>query len=196
MNLAIGILIGGMSRRMGTPKALLRFAGTTLLERTVHVARRVSNEVVFLGQPTFDLPPSLGSIPIEPDRHPRIGPIAGLESLLVARPRLNCILLACDMPKLNDELLRRLIAAGEDFDANVCTTCTEPSWHPCCALYRPACLPIVQQAIAQRRFGMMDLLGRLRVHPVELTGDDAAWVANWNEPNDLPEGTRPSRPPC
>lgn len=196
MNLAIGILTGGKSRRMGTPKALLPIGGTTLLERTMEIARHISDDLLLLGQPFFDLPPSLKEVPIEPDRHPGIGPIAGLQSILLTRPKADCILLACDMPNLNGEILRRLVVSGGDFDAIVCATAAELSWHPCCALYRPTCLPIVHQAVAERRFGMMDLLGRLRVRTVELTGDEAAWVANWNEPKDLPDGARPPRPPC
>jgi molybdopterin-guanine dinucleotide biosynthesis protein A len=138
----------------------------------------------------------LASLPVEPDRHPNIGPIGGLESLLLARPGCACILLACDMPNLNAELLTRLMEPASDADAIVCTTTSEPPWHPCCALYRPACLPIVQAAIAARRYGMIDLLGRLRVHPVALTGDEARWVANWNEPNDVPVEAHRPRPQC
>ena len=181
---------------MGTPKALLPIDQATLLERTVKIARHVSDDLLLLGQPLFDLPPSLRGVPIEPDRHPGIGPMAGLESLLLARPDSNCILLACDMPNLHADLLKRLIAPADDADASVFATSTDPPLHPCCALYEPACLPVVQEAIASKRYGMIALLSRLRVHTVELTGEEAMGVENWNEPKDLPHGVRPPRPPC
>ncbi|HKQ47438.1 MAG TPA: molybdenum cofactor guanylyltransferase [Phycisphaerae bacterium] len=196
MNLAIGILTGGMSRRMGTPKALLPVDGSTLLERTIEIARSISDDLLLLGQPVFDLPTSAKSIQIVPDRHPGIGPIAGLESLLLARPDSTCILLACDMPNLHADLLKRLTEPADHADASVCATATDPPLHPCCALYKPACLPLVQEVIAGKRYGMISLLSRLRVHKVELSNDEAIGVVNWNEPNDLPDGVRPPRSPC
>ena len=196
MNLTIGILIGGRSRRMGTPKALLPIGQTTLLERTIEIARQVSDDLLLLGQPFFDLPPFQKGVPIEPDRHPGIGPIAGLESLLLARPDSNCILLACDMPNLHADLLKRLIAPADDADASVFATSSDPPLHPCCALYKPACLPVVQEAIASKRYGMIALLSRLRVHTVEMPDDVAMGVENWNEPKDLPDRVCPPRPPC
>lgn len=196
MNLAIGILIGGKSRRMGTPKALLPIGRTTLLERTIEIARHVCDDHLLLGLPFFDLPHSLRWVPIEPDRHPGIGPMAGLESLLLSRPDSNCILVACDMPNLHVDLLKRLNQPGGDSDACVCATHTDPPLHPCCALYKPACLPVVQEAIAGKRFGMIALLRRLRVRTVELTDDEAMGVENWNETKDLPDEARPPRPPC
>lgn len=43
---------------------------------------------------------------------------------------------------------------------------------------------------------MIDLLGRLHVRRIELTGDDARWVENWNEPKDVPAETLKPRGPC
>lgn len=202
MKPAIGILIGGQSRRMGRPKALIRLGGATLLEQTVETAGAISRDIVLLGEPRFELPASLQSLPIVPDHHPHTGPIGGLESLLISRPNADGILLACDLPYLPEELLNRLIAVadgegdrvgspngdreGDPNDAVVCTTPTGPVWHPCAALYRPACLPAVQTAIHAGAYGMIQLLSRLRVRRVELTGDEARWVENWNEPADLP----------
>jgi molybdopterin-guanine dinucleotide biosynthesis protein A len=185
MNLAVGILIGGKSRRMGTAKALLPLDGCTLLERTVEVARNITDDVLLLGQPHFDLPPSLQSVAVIPDHRPNLGPIGGLESLLLSRPGSCCILLACDMPNLTSAFLDRLVANADECDAVVFTTIEEPSWHPCCALYQPTCLPFIQAAIEARRYGMVELLSRLCVRRIELKNEEARAVENWNEPADI-----------
>ena len=109
---------------MGRPKALIEIEGITLIERTVRIARDVSDAIVLLGEPPFDLPAFLAAMPIAPDRHTNIGSIAGLEALLADRPGCSGILLACDMPYLCEALLRRLIDSAGDFDATVCRSGT------------------------------------------------------------------------
>lgn len=209
MNPIIGVVVGGQSRRMGRPKAILPLGETTLLEQTVCIARDVADEVLLLGRPVHDIPASLDAFEVLEDVHPGIGPMAGLEAMLLARPGQSCILLACDMPYLCAALLRRLAEAEGDFDAAVCRTerrvdiahleeqraerragpACDPTagaqWHPCCALYRPSAMPAVQAAIAARRHGMISLLDRLRVRPMDLAGAEAMWATNWNTPQDI-----------
>jgi molybdopterin-guanine dinucleotide biosynthesis protein A len=194
MTPTIGILIGGDSRRMGRPKALIRIDGTTLIERTAALAAEVSEDVVLLGTPPFDLPTALKAVPVIPDRHPGRGPMAGLESLLTARPHRPSMLLACDMPRLSSALLERLCEVPADCDAVVaCTPGEAEPRHPCCAVYRPAILPAVREAIAARQYGMIRLLARLRIWPIELAGEEARAVENWNDPADAAAQDRPAQ---
>jgi molybdopterin-guanine dinucleotide biosynthesis protein A len=186
-NLTIGVLTGGASRRMGRPKALIRVEGVSILQRTVALAATLTDRVVLLGRPPFGLPEPLSSQQIIEDLHPGVGPLGGLEALMLQRPDDACILLACDMPRLNPELLRRLAHSAGDADAAVCRTLEpELQWHPCCALYRPAARPRVESAIGAQRYSMHGLLNTLRLEPIELVGEEAAWVQNWNVPDDIP----------
>ncbi len=186
----IGILIGGHSRRMGRPKALIEVGGVALIERTVGVARCVTADVVLLGEPPFDLPPIILGVPVIADRPPGTGPMGGLAALLAARPSGNCIMVACDMPHLDPALLRRLASVETDGDAAVCSTpqaaiSDGPQWHPCCGLYRPSALLAVQAALDSRRYGLRELLKKLTVRPVDLVDGEMRWVENWNAPDDL-----------
>ena len=190
MNISVGILIGGRSRRMGHPKALIRINNTTLIERTVEISRCVADDIMLLGQPTFALPESLSSLDVIPDRHRDTGPIGGLDALLSHWPGRACILLACDMPYVSETLLRRMASTEDGFDAAVCRTPNADAkspdrWHPCCGLYRPSALPIIESAIAAGQYGMIAMLAKLRVLPVDLTGRDTRTVENWNNPADL-----------
>ena len=69
----IGILIGGGSHRMGYAKALLPVDETTLIERIAAVAATVSDKVVLLGKPPFELPGLVSSLKVIKDLHPDIG---------------------------------------------------------------------------------------------------------------------------
>jgi molybdopterin-guanine dinucleotide biosynthesis protein A len=182
----IGILIGGASRRMGLPKALMPVDGTTLIERTSSVAAGLGGEIVLLGTAPFTLPAAIRALPVVEDLHPGIGPMAGLEAMLRSRPNGPCMLLACDMPYLTAALLRRLAEARSDRDGAVCCTGgVSPRRHPCCGVYNPSILPAVEAAVSAGRYGLTRLLKGLRVHEVALTDAEARWVENWNEPDDV-----------
>lgn len=185
----VGILVGGANRRMGCPKALIQVEGLTLLERTVNVARSVTDDVILLGLPPFDIPVTLSSLSVLEDRHFGIGPMGGLDSLLTARPSDSCILLACDMPYLDGRLMRRLVEAEGGFEAVICTTPlaagNATKWHPCCGLYLPPVRARIQEAIRNKRFGLTRLLDRMCVAPIALVGDEVRWVENWNTPDEV-----------
>ncbi len=191
MKPTIGILIGGESRRMGRHKALIQVDGTTLLERTAAVAATVSDRIVLLGRPPFQLPPLTRSLRNLNDLHPGIGPMAGLEALLSARPDDACMLLACDLPYLTTEPLQRLCDAidAPDLDAAACVTGEETRrWHPCCAIYRSAIFGALQAAIDAGQYGMTRLLSGLKVGAVHLRDREERWVENWNAPTDVSYG--------
>lgn len=186
MEISAGILIGGASRRMGRPKALLQADGTTLLERVCGAAGAVAEETLLIGEPPFEIPKSLLHLTVIHDGTPGLGPIGGLEALLTARPDRGCLLLACDMPNVTAKLLMRLPEGIGDAEAAVFETAAGNArrTHPCCGLYRGGILSKVRAAIAERQFGMMRLLELLRVERIALAGLEASGVENWNTPED------------
>ncbi|MBK8268514.1 MAG: molybdenum cofactor guanylyltransferase [Planctomycetes bacterium] len=188
----IGILVGGQSSRMGRPKALIQVEGGTLLERTAMVARQTTSNVVLLGTPPFDLPMSLRELPVWPDEHEDIGPIAGLQTLLSRMKSRYGLMLSCDMPRLGPSLLKWMSGAAHVLraDAVVCQTEDPASpkghrMHPCCAVYDGRILDKVTDAIDNEEFGLCELLTQLKVHPHVLLGDNARWLDNWNVPEDV-----------
>ena len=189
---AAAILTGGLSRRFGRPKALLQCDGQTLIERTVRMARSLVPDVMLVGHAPFDLPSSLRSIPTIPDRPPGIGPLGGLSAALFARTDAGILLIACDMPYLQADLLGRLIAAASAStfcaDAVVPHTPSDDRLHPCASLYLPTCSTTVAAQIHAGRHAMLDLLARVRVHRIDLAPTEAAWVQNVNSPADWHDG--------
>ncbi|MFQ5422855.1 MAG: molybdenum cofactor guanylyltransferase [Phycisphaerae bacterium] len=190
MTLVVGILVGGESRRMGFEKALIPVSGVTLIEQTAALAATVSDRVVLLGQVGFELPRLVAALRVIEDIHRGIGPMGGLESLMLARPDDAWLLLACDMPYLTGEALQRLCTADDSGEAVAFRTGgAGGQWHPCCALYRAEARPAVEAAIAARRHSLVALLSNLRTTVVDLAGAEARWVENWNSPEDLLRGT-------
>ena len=79
MNLGGVILCGGRSSRMGTDKALLRFAGKTLLESVIEQVRLGIGEgpIVVVAAPQQQLPDLFG-VEVIRDEETHPGPLAGL----------------------------------------------------------------------------------------------------------------------
>lgn len=171
-------------------------SGTTLLEKTARLLGLHVHRVFLLGNPSgYSLPDSLKNMRPIPDDPPDVGPLGGLHALLQQCDADEAVLLiACDMPYLTGKLLERLLSvaqeATDEWDVVIPTTSGDEGQltrqrHPCCALYRPTCLPTIQNAFAAHGHGMMSLLKHLRVIDVPLNKHEARWLTNWNTPDNI-----------
>ncbi len=145
------VLCGGQSRRMGQDKAMLRCGGGTLLEHAVGVLREVTPRVVLACGPT-DRYEALGWERVL-DRASDLGPLGGLEAALAwavsgRRPRETWLLvLACDMPRAEGEVFRRLLERARAHEVDACLLESASGVEPLCAVYRGTCLPAVRRAL-------------------------------------------------
>ena len=115
--LAIGVLAGGRSRRMGQDKAFLELDGRPMLERVVgELARLQVPLLVAAGKQGRELPKLPAGVRLVHDPSPHEGPMAGMLALLEALPTgCNRIFLcACDLPFMTAQLVSKLDAMLED----------------------------------------------------------------------------------
>lgn len=109
MALSSAILIGGKSTRMGQPKALLEVAGVPLVRRLCHLLENHLGQAPWLlGEGPFDAAaPHRGPLP---DRAGTAGPLAGLLSLFDADPQNDFLVLAVDLPCMDEAALTWMLA--------------------------------------------------------------------------------------
>jgi molybdopterin-guanine dinucleotide biosynthesis protein A len=101
------VLIGGQSRRMGSPKHLLQQDGVTWIERTVSILRPKVEQVVIAG--AGHLPASLAG-ERRVDDVPEIGgPLAGILAAFRRYPQVSWLVAACDLPDMQDGALQWLL---------------------------------------------------------------------------------------
>ena len=104
---AVDILIGGESRRMGTPKHDIELpSGQTMLDCTVAFARTVSNNLVIVGG-------EVDGYRCIQDRRDSHGPVAGIEALLESGIDDQYLVVGCDMPRLSLEVVTPLFQQNE-----------------------------------------------------------------------------------
>lgn len=197
MSLTVLVLAGGESRRMGSSKAWLEFDGTPLVE---HVARRLlplASEVLFSAAPDERFAPVIARLPIParvvPDVYAGAGPLAGLHAGLRASHGDATLAVATDMPFVNPALIAHMLtlAAGCDVVAPLTPVedAAEPQPEPLHALYRPTCLPAIEQALAEGRRRMVSFFPAVNVcylQPAKLAVLDPALLSfrNVNTPEE------------
>jgi len=131
-----GVLIGGASRRMGSPKHILNVGSRSLLSMVAAVLRLRAERIVVLGGGEIpeDAGPldQLGDAPGSGE-----GPLAGLLTAFRWAPRACWVVGACDMPGISVEALAWLIDQRCPGCWAVIPRDAEGRTQPTLALYEP-----------------------------------------------------------
>jgi molybdopterin-guanine dinucleotide biosynthesis protein A len=165
------LLVGGSSRRFGSPKALARLGGETLAERAWRLLGEVCDEQVAVGKTNDRL---ILPFPVVDDESPIRAPIAGVVAGLRAAGGDKCVVLPVDCPFVTADGLRRLA----DTEADVAV----PPTGPLPGVYRRVALPVLERSLARGELSLRRALEPLDVAVVEL---DAAELVNVNTRADL-----------
>ncbi|MBI4568713.1 MAG: molybdenum cofactor guanylyltransferase [Planctomycetes bacterium] len=152
---AAGVLVaGGKSRRMGSEKARLPFAGGILADRPLALLRGLFSEVIVAAA---DWPlPLLPGERVVADRVPDAGPLAALDAASRAARAGWVFLLAVDMPFFTPDPVRALAKLRPGFRAVVVRDAGR--LEPLAAFYARALLPDVEAALARRENALHGLL--------------------------------------
>jgi molybdopterin-guanine dinucleotide biosynthesis protein A len=181
------VLCGGMSRRMGTEKALLEFEGEVLVVRVARRLGAVASPVV-LAPGTRGRLGDLGFMEVD-DAVQGSGPLAGLVAGLAASPHPLVAVAAADMPFVDADVL--LLLARLVGDAEAAVPVTEDGLQPLHAVYSVRALPALRAALRTDRLALREVVTEaLRVRRVERREWRAAdptgrFALNLNRPEDV-----------
>jgi molybdopterin-guanine dinucleotide biosynthesis protein A len=167
---------------MGRDKALIRVCGRRLIEIVLEQLRPHFGEILLSISPgrRLRLP---GCRPVV-DEIPGAGPLAALTSSLRAAVAEKCFVVACDIPSVNIELVRRLARAAAKADIAVPVT-AEGRFEPLFAFYSRSVIPEAERLLKSGRSSIIPLLESCRTVRLELSGKDRLW--NLNTKKDIRE---------
>jgi molybdopterin-guanine dinucleotide biosynthesis protein A len=170
MRVVAAILVGGQATRMGgVAKPLLRVGGRTILDRQLAVLRPLADEILLVA--------SAGQAELYRDQGVRIvldrragagagmGPLAGLETALLATDADAVLLVGGDMPALHPGALELILAARASAEAVVPRVAGH--CEPLHARYARRVLPRVSHLLDRGRRALMALLDEIDVEYVE-----------------------------
>jgi molybdopterin-guanine dinucleotide biosynthesis protein A len=158
------VLAGGESRRMGRDKAQVQLAGSSLLERVLHVVRPLFDDVMISRRSQDG---ELNGVHIIEDQLDGRGPIIGLCSALQQARHSFVFVTACDMPFISAGLITYLSSFHSDFDIVVPVREGRPE--PLFAIYSKSCLDELLERVKQGNRGLTSFIREtgLSVHYVE-----------------------------
>ncbi len=165
------LLVGGASRRFGSPKTEAVVDGMTLAERAWELLGDACDERIAVGKQADGLP-----LPFEllDDGSEVRAPIAGVVAGLRAARHDLAVVIPVDCPRLTTAALHEL--------ADACLDVAIPPTGPLPGAYRRSALPALEHALAEGTLALRDAVAGLDVATVEL---DADLLVNVNRPDDV-----------
>ncbi len=196
---------GGRSSRLGLDKTRLRLYGETgpdLLERTLDLLAACTDEAVISCRADAPILPCGRTCRLVPDAVPHAGPLGALYSCLRALGG-PLLVLACDLPFMEEAVVRRLLSAREHRPADRCMTVFRERetgrLQPLVAVYEPECLPLLEAALASGERRLRRAVPEARRLHLDYGRNEAHAFFNINTPEDLHRARlsvqqRPDRP--
>ncbi|MCW6035639.1 molybdenum cofactor guanylyltransferase [Spirulina subsalsa FACHB-351] len=186
------VLAGGQSSRMGQDKALIPYQNIPLLQRVLKVAESCCSQVYIL-TPWPERYQELCSSNIQflgektPGQGSLVALVEGLDQLAQFSLPDWVLLLACDLPYLQEDIIKAWIKDLENLEPNILAVVpkSEKYWQPLCAFYRPHIIPYLQQYLGQNRRSFQGLLEQVEVKPLAINSRVDQMLFNCNTPEDL-----------
>ena len=151
---------------MGSCKALETICGKSLLERVIERLKPISSQILIVtSQEQYDLLASFETEAVV-DVYPGKGPLGGIYTGLLASESQYSIVVACDMPFLNVELLHYMAELSLGFDA-VIPRKGKGKIEPLHAIYSKNCLTTIKTELEHNHLKIYQALDRLRIRYIE-----------------------------
>jgi len=163
----VAVLAGGDSTRMGSDKAVIPFASSTMLETVLNSVSTVGDPIV-VGRTKAPR----GVPAILDQRTDSRGPLTGLETVLRQEPERTVVLVAVDHPFVQPRTLREMLAIEGDAVIPL-----DAGWQQVtCAVYRPPFLAAASETLDN---GCRSIITALGLVTANLVHEDT-WQS-WDE---------------
>jgi molybdopterin-guanine dinucleotide biosynthesis protein A len=180
------VLAGGRSSRMGMDKAFIEFQGRTLLDRALTLVTAITPNVHIVGNRA-----KFGAFgKVVEDEFPDHGPLGGIHAALRSSTAELNLILALDMPFVQERFLNYLVSEAEKGDAVATVPTAAGNWQPLCAVYRKAFADLAEPALRSGRNKIDPLFKDALVRVItqdelERAGFSAELFRNLNTPEEL-----------
>lgn len=172
MEISSIILAGGKSIRFGHDKVLERFGNTSLLEKVISHVEPISREIIIVTaeERNFARLANRPKIRIVNDIFPGKGSLGGIYTGLVKSESFYNLVVAADMPFLNESLLRFMIKVADGYDFVLPRV---NKWYePLHAMYSKNCTDPIKSILEEGKKVIVELFKYVKVRFIEASEID------------------------
>lgn len=157
---SVAILAGGQSKRMGQDKAFLEIGGQMVIERVLERVDPLTDDL-FISTNSPEKYEKFG-LRMVGDIYPDKAALGGIYSAISAAIHNHVLVVACDMPFLNVELLRYLVKLSADVDV-VAPIIEPPQPETMHAIYSKNCLPAIKSRLLRNKLRVIGFFDEVSV---------------------------------
>jgi molybdopterin-guanine dinucleotide biosynthesis protein A len=161
------ILAGGKSLRLGHDKVLEKIGNTSLLEQVVSHIDSFSKNIIIVTAHERTLAPLANhpKVKIVSDIFPGQGSLGGIYTGLIESSSFYNLVVAADMPFLNESLLRYMIEISDGFDFVLPRV--NNFFEPLHAVYSRNCIAPIKSILEQGNKVIVELFNYVKVRYIE-----------------------------
>lgn len=163
------VLAGGGNKRFPVLKGFLRINGITIIEKNISLLQTICNEVFI----SINTPESYFKFQVNMvgDLFPSMGPMSGIYSSLLNAKHDNLLIIACDMPFLNLNILSFIIKKHLEGTNSISYDATIPIYNkkqqPLCGIYRKTALPSLEEHLLKGKNSMYLFLREINTNYID-----------------------------
>src|SRR3989304_8512437 len=168
------ILAGGKNSRIGLNKAFLEIGGKRIIDRTIEIYKKIFDEILIITNTPEDYQYLTESVilgeaknlklKIYTDLIPHRGSLGGIYTGLHYSKSDYAFFAACDMPFLNERVIRHIIKVARDYD--IIVPYYKHRLHPLHAVYSKSCLEIFRIMVEKKKLKIKGIFPKFRIKKV------------------------------
>ncbi|MDO8568488.1 MAG: molybdenum cofactor guanylyltransferase [Dehalococcoidales bacterium] len=161
------VLAGGKGLRLGRDKLTETIGGRSLLQRVVSRLIPICQEIIIVTAEERVIPRLTSPVKLKmaTDIVPGKGPLGGVYTGLTKSDYDCNVVVACDMPFLNEALLRYMVGLSSGVD--IVVPRVGDKVEPLHAVYSRNCIPAIEGMLKEGRLSVYKLLNLVKVRYVD-----------------------------
>ncbi|MEB2779348.1 molybdenum cofactor guanylyltransferase [Algoriphagus sp. C2-6-M1] len=180
--IAAYILCGGKSVRMQTEKGLVLYRGKPFIRWIIEAIMPITSNIILV---TSNGDYNLVGLPMIEDVFADKGPVGGIYTALSHSKSHRNLILSCDVPKINVELLRMLTMESEEKESLVTFLSDGKNDYPLIGVYRKESLEAFADAIAANKLKLCPLVNMISHDKIKINSTQKSLVQNINSKAEL-----------
>ena len=180
-NITAIILAGGKSTRMGSDKGLMKLNNIAFVQHIIDAVKPLVNETIIISD---NQKHDAFGLKRYNDIISNVGPLGGLYTgLHYSKTEVNLVI-SCDVPMINSELILELLK-NYSSEYDVIQTKSNEKTMPLVAIYNKACLPETEKWIKKGQLRVREFVASRKLKTITLNEKLEAQLFNINTPEQL-----------